>query len=249
MSNESTERNSCVARSLKHFLSVLFLFYKSASRKLTARPRTNRYLSFWHINHQFPLKSKDFKWICRLCDELTCLKIFPPLLKRCLSSLLHITQTVVSLPLTPSHFLCDFISCSRDILIHFSISSVSFYSCLLYFPCCCWHHMHPRTRDSTGLIGFVLFSHRLSSDQISYDYIQFGTLHECTTKLMQSWCQNVNLPVNTWTKLILPSCPLLSFFLSIKHSWYLGWCHGGIKIKEATRSECFCGPVLTDYCY
>ena len=129
MSNESTERNSCVPRSLKPFLSVLFLFYKSASRKLTGRPWTNRYLSFWHFNHQF----KDSKWICRLCDELTCIKIFPPLLKRCLSSRLHITQTVVSLPLTPSHFLCDFISCSRDVLIHFSISSVSFYSCYYTF--------------------------------------------------------------------------------------------------------------------
>lgn len=166
MSNESTERNSCVPLSLKTFLSVLFLFYKSASKKQTARPQTNRYLSFWHINHHFPLKSKDFKWICRLCDELTCLKIFPLLLKCCLSSLLHITQTVVSLPLTPSHFLCDFISCCRDILIHFFISSVSFYSCLLYFPCCCWHHMHPRTRNSTYWFCVVQSSFVLWSNQL-----------------------------------------------------------------------------------
>lgn len=124
--------------------------------------RSNQYLNLT-VDCQCSIKCKDFNYILiifAVYDEVTCFKIFSTVTQKfallpdpynTLSACMNTNCRTADmhafiLPLIPSHFLCDFISCSRAILINFSISSVSFYVCcyiliLPYFPYCCCHHL------------------------------------------------------------------------------------------------------------
>lgn len=127
-----------------------------------------------------------------------------------------------TLLLIPSHFLCDFISRSRAILInflHFLLHFMYVIIFLQYFPCCCCHRI-----DSYVLMSYVLWSCRSFLWLVIVDHFSFN--YHCKVCVCDCFSKHFKV---AWMYKKKPFLVFHSFFLFIPVHFSVGGATLGAK--------------------